>query len=118
MIKLKSHLLDPDVPSKSANYSIKKKVARCRVELEEKYIEPRFGLVDELIAAKVLSAPDADIVYSRRTLKKRNKQIIKFVLKKPSTEILKFLAALSSNSQQHVVNYLLDATGFLSLITR
>ena len=81
------------------------------MELEEKFMEARFGLVEELTAARVLSALDAEIVCSKRTLPKQNKQIVDYLLKKPSTEILKFLAALSSNSQQHVVNYLLDAAG-------
>ena len=84
-----------------------------RKELELKFIDPRFGLVEELIAASVLSRPEAHVVRSKPSLTEQNKQIIEYILEKPSSEAEKFLAALSSNYQQHVVNYIRDSAGMM-----
>ena len=90
---------------------IKQKVKRCRMELEHKYIDPRFGLLAELITAQILSRSYAEKVESKPCTDEQNKQLIKYMLKKPSTESSKFLDALSRNYQQHVVNFILDAIG-------
>jgi len=92
-------------------YSISKKVKLYRKELELKFIDPRFGLVEELIASSVLSRSDAHVVWSKQTIAEKNKQIIEYALKNPSGEAHKFFAALSSNYQQHVANYILYSAG-------
>jgi len=97
--------------------SIYKRVKLYSTELV-KYMEPRFGLVDELISLSVLSRPDSHIVQSKHSAQEQNIQIIKFVLKRPSKDAHIFLQALSGNDQQHVVNYILYAAGTMQLLPR
>jgi len=65
--------------------SIYNRVRFYRTELM-KYMEPRFGLAEELISLSVLSGSDYEIVRSKHSVTEQNKQIISFVLKKPAEE--------------------------------
>jgi len=101
---------------RSKKSSIYKNVKRYRTQLL-KFIEPRFGLVEELVALSVLGIPDLEIVRSKDCTTEKNKQIINFVMKKSPMETDKFLEALSSTYQQHVVNYILYAAGIMQFYT-
>jgi len=70
---------------KADDYSIYKRVRRYRTELI-KFIEPRFGLVEELVSLSFL-------IQSKPTTTEQSKQILDFVLKKPSKETQTFLRA-------------------------
>jgi len=95
--------------------SIYKRVNLYRTELV-KYMEPQFGLVVQLITLSVLSQTDSHIVQSKHSVTEKNNQIIDFVLNRPPKETDKFLQALSSNYQQHVVNYILYAAGTMQFL--
>jgi len=80
-----------------------------RRELQEKFMEPSYGLIPDLISVAVLRRPEAEAVKSDSTPTEMNKQIIKFVLSSAGSE--KFLLTLWNGLQQHVVNFIMNRAG-------
>ena len=88
-----------------------KNIELCRRRLEEKLMEPRFGLVEELVSRKVLGRVQGEKVSKKKTPYEMNKLILKYVLKSRPMEVEQFTAALTSCDQQHVVNYVTGNAG-------
>jgi hypothetical protein len=83
-----------------------------RDDLEKKYMEPRFGLVDCLTTYKLLDDEELEDV---KTLEgkpiRQNRLIIDCLMKKPSTELERFVTALKDSDQQHVGNFIVHGKG-------
>ena len=71
-----------------------------------RWLEPRFGLLDDLITDGVLSHEEVAEITSKDTVFKQNDHLIKFLENKPADDYANFLLALTNSMQQHVVNYL------------
>jgi Caspase recruitment domain len=86
-----------------------------RADLEQKYMDPRFGLIDHLIASGFLDDKEAEIVSAEENKPiKQNELIIDCLLNKPPTELERFKAALIESNQQHVVNLIKYGKGKVS----
>ena len=74
------------------------------------FVEPDFGLLDELLSLEVLTRTEYDDVrYDRRAPYRRSQAILDFLTSEDQCG--KFLNALQRTSQQHVVNFITQNGG-------
>jgi len=74
---------------------------KCRLA---KFVEPDFGLLDELLRLEVLSPREYAKVRSERTVYERNDALLELLTSEE--QCIKFLKALKRSGQQHVVNFI------------
>ena len=88
------------------------------------FIEPDYGLLDELLSLEVLTLPKRAVVRSKETVYQRNAALLDLL--ETEDECCKFLKALKQSGQQHVLNYITANGGqkhdaiatYLSVVTR
>ena len=68
------------------------------------FIEPDYGLLDELLRLEVLSRRQCAKVRSERTVYERNDALLDLLTSEEQCD--KLLKALERTGQQHVVNYI------------
>jgi len=73
------------------------------------FIEPDFGLLDELLRLEVLSRRQHAKVRSERTVYERNDALLDLLTSEDQCG--KFLTALQRTGQQHVVNFITQNGG-------
>ena len=73
------------------------------------FIEPDFGLLDELLKLQVLTRRQFADVHSKKTVYKQNDALLKLLTSED--QCIKFLEALQQTSQQHVVNFITQNGG-------
>jgi len=73
------------------------------------FIEPDFGLLDELLRLQVLSRREIAEVRSERTVYKRNDALLDLLLSEDQCG--GFLTALQRTGQQHAVNFITENGG-------
>jgi len=73
------------------------------------FIEPDFGLLDELLRLKVLSQREVADVSSGRTVYRRNDALLELLTSEDQCG--KFLTALQRTGQHHVVNFITQNGG-------
>jgi len=78
-------------------------VMTLKSEISE-YIEPDFGLLDELLGRKVLTRRQIADVRSERTVYRRTDALLDILTTQDQCD--KFIKALKKTGQQHVVNYI------------
>jgi len=77
-------------------------ITTMKCELAD-FIEPDFGLLDELLGTEVLTRRQSARVRSERTVYERNDALLDLLTLKDQG--VKFLKALERTDQQHVINY-------------
>ena len=75
------------------------------------FIEPDFGLLDQLLSMKVLSPSEYNGVRGKRSAKDRSTGVLDLLTSEHRCR--KFLEALVQTSQQHVVNFVAESGGKL-----
>ena len=83
-----------------------KAAIQTRKQKLRKFLDPRFGLLDELVAEGVLSREDEAEIESEKTVFKQNDRLIEIMADKSNEYHRKFLIAMTNTGQEHVVNYL------------
>jgi len=83
-------------------------IKRLQSELSN-FIEPDFGLLDQLLSLEVLTRPELADVRSERTVYRRTDALLDFLTTQDQCD--KFLKALKKTGQQHVVNYITQRGG-------
>ena len=83
-------------------------IKRLQSELS-KFIEPDFGLLDQLMSLQVLTRPELADVRSERTVYRRTDALLDLLTTQDQCD--KFLKALKKTGQQHVVNYITQNGG-------
>ena len=73
------------------------------------FIEPDYGLLDELLTLDVLSRRECADVQSERTVYRRNDALLDLLTAEEQCD--KFLKALQRTGQQHIVNYITQNGG-------
>ena len=73
------------------------------------FIEPDFGLLDELLRLEMLSRRQCAKVRSERTVYERNDALLELLTSVDRCD--KFLGALQRSGQQHVVNFVTQNGG-------
>jgi len=73
------------------------------------FIEPDFGLLDELLRLQVLTRRQFADIHSKKTVYKQNDALLKLLTSED--QCVKFLEALQLTSQQHVVNFITQNGG-------
>ena len=73
------------------------------------YIEPDFGLLNELLRLHVLTRRQANDVRSERTVFRKNDALLELLTSEE--QCVKFLTALQRTAQQHVVNFITQNGG-------
>ena len=73
------------------------------------FIEPDFGLLDELLRLEVLSRSEVADVNSERTVFRRNGALLDLLTSED--QCVKFLTALQRTGQHHVVNFITQNGG-------
>ena len=73
------------------------------------YIEPDFGLFNELLRLDVLTRMQVDDVRSERTVYRKNAALLDLLTSQDQCN--KFLTALQLTGQHHVVNYITQNGG-------
>jgi len=73
------------------------------------FIEPDFGLLDELLRLEVLSRSEVADVNSERTVFRRNGALLDLLTSED--QCVKFLTALQRTGQHHVVNFITENGG-------
>ena len=68
------------------------------------FVDPDFGILDELLTLGVLTRREISDVRSERTVYRRNDAMIDLLTSED--QCVKFLKALQRTGQQHVVNYI------------
>ena len=68
------------------------------------FIDPDFGLLEELLRLEVLTRRACARVHSERTVYERNDALLDLLTSED--QCVKFLNALQRTGQQHVVNYI------------
>jgi hypothetical protein len=76
-------------------------------------IEPDFGLLDHLLSLQVLTDEELDEINSKKTIRKRNDKLLKYLADKTDDKRRQFLTALETTQQLHVVNYITRDAGQL-----
>lgn len=69
-------------------------------------IEVNFGLLDDLSSGNVLSSKEVENIETQSTFEARVTQLLNYILDKTSEKHEQLLAALNTNQQSHVVNYI------------
>jgi len=80
-------------------------IRRWRKELRE-VIETRYGLLDELLGIKVLSAEQVETVRVGATIYEQCDLLLDIIDKKTPAECVTFVEALRSTGQVHVANFI------------
>ena len=83
-------------------------IKRLQSELTN-FIEPDFGLLDQLMSLKVLTRHELAHIRSDRTVYGRTEALLDLLTSKDQCD--KFLKALKKTGQQHVVNYITQHGG-------
>jgi hypothetical protein len=109
-----SFYLISDPENSSCDSLILHNVVLYKEDLEN-FVEPNFGLMEQLSSLHVLSQREAEEVTSHKTTTSRNMKILNYLLEKPWTCSVSFVIALMVNCQEHVVNYILRKTGTISV---
>jgi len=73
------------------------------------FIEPDYGLLDELLRLEVLNRRECADVRSERTVYRRNDALLDLLESEEQCD--KFLRALERTGQQHVANYVTQNGG-------
>ena len=73
------------------------------------FIEPDFGLLNELLRLEMLSRSEVADVRSERTVYRRNGALLDLLTSED--QCVKFLAALQRTGQHHVVNFITQNGG-------
>jgi len=73
------------------------------------YIEPDFGLLNELLRLDVLTPRQVDDVRSERTVFRRNDALLDLLTSEE--QCVKFLTSLQRTGQHHVVNFITQNGG-------
>jgi len=73
------------------------------------FIEPDFGLLDELLKQKVLTRRQFAKIRSKETVYERNDALLELLTSED--QCVKLLEALQRTSQQHVVNFITQNGG-------
>jgi len=74
------------------------------------FMEPDFGLLDELLSLEVLSRREYEDVRSeRRAAYRRNEAVLELLTSED--QCVKFLTALKKTDQQHVINLITENGG-------
>ena len=73
------------------------------------FIDPDFGLLDELLRLEVLSRSEVADVRSERTVCEQNDALLDLLTSEDQCG--KFLTALKKTDQQHVVNFITQNGG-------
>jgi len=73
------------------------------------FIEPDYGLLEELLRMNVLSRRECADVRSERTVYRRNDALLDLL--QSEEQCVKFLKALQRTGQQHVANYVTQNGG-------
>jgi len=73
------------------------------------FIDPDFGILEELLRSEVLSRRACARVRSERTVYERNDALLDLLTSED--QCVKFLKALQRTGQQHVVNYITQNGG-------
>jgi len=68
------------------------------------FVDPDFGLLEELLTLEVLTRREISDVRSERTVYERNDAMLDLLTSED--QCVKFLNALQRTGQQHVVNYI------------
>jgi len=74
------------------------------------FIEPDFGLLDELRGLKVLTTPEVEVVRAEKAVSKQNEILLRCLKHKSPEQRQHFLVALDSTGQQHVANWIEQST--------
>jgi len=94
-------------------------IKRLQSELSN-FIEPDFGLLDQLLSLKVLTRRQYDDVrYERGPPYRRSEAVLDFLTSED--QCVEFVKALKKTGQQHVVNFVTQNGGqkrFLSCLQR
>jgi len=94
-----------------------KRLKRLYPSLME-FIEPDFGLLDELRGRKVLTTPEVEVVRAEKAVSKQNEILLSCLKHKSPEQRQRFLVALDSTGQQHVANWIEQSTGKSSISRR
>jgi len=86
----------------------KKTIIRLKHQLAD-FIEPDFGLLDELLRLEVLSRRLHAKVRCERTMYERNDALLDLLTSED--QCVKFLTALQRTGQHHVVNFITQNGG-------
>jgi len=78
------------------------------------FIEPDFGLLDELLKLKVLTRRQFSDVRSEKTVYRRNDALLQLLTSED--QCVKLLEALQRTSQQHVVNFITQNGGLRNTV--
>jgi len=73
------------------------------------FIEPDYGLLDELLRLEVLSRRQCADVRSERTMYRRNDALLELLTAEEQCD--NFLKALQRTGQEHIVNYITQNAG-------
>jgi len=82
-------------------------IGKLKSSLTE-YLEPDYGLLDELLSLEVLTRPQLADVCSERTVYRRNAALLDLLVTEDQCD--KFLKALQQTDQLHVLNFI-EANG-------
>jgi len=93
--------MDVIFPDNSPN--ILEKIAKLKSALIE-FVEPDFGLLDELLSLEVLTRLELADVRSERTVYRRNDALLNLLTSQDQCE--KFLRALQRTNQKHISNFI------------
>ena len=83
-------------------------ITRLKHQLAD-FIEPDFGLLDELLRLEVLSRREVADVSSERTVYRRNDALLELLTSEDQCG--KFLTGLRRTGQHHVVNFITQNGG-------
>jgi len=95
-----------DISDNAAN--ILANITRLKSDLAN-FIEPDFGLLDQLLSLDVLTRRQMAKVRSERTVYERNDALLDLL--ETEDQCNKFVKALQRTSQQHVVNFITQNGG-------
>jgi hypothetical protein len=76
-------------------------------------MEPESGLVDHLLSIGVFSHRELEYVHSDETVHQKNCRILEFMYEKNEEQYARFLDALHSTKQSHVVKFI-NGNGYIS----
>ena len=90
-------------------------IKRLQFQLSN-FIEPDFGLLDQLLSLEVLTRPEVSDVRSERTVYRRTDALLDLLTTHDQCD--KFLKALKKTGQQHIVNYITHGGQKLCRVTK
>ena len=74
---------------------------KCRLTY---YIEPDYGLLDELLSQEVLTLREWAVIHRKETAYDRNAALLDLLVTEEQSR--KFLKALQQTDQQHILNFI------------